>query len=235
MVCNNPAYYPNNASKVNWLLTHLETGPRDAIEQHFKTRQSRVIMWDAFCSLLLEYVGPPITRQLADRFVFAKYKQHKDLSVRDYTEASLHLAVQLPEDYQQVEMDITYLTSQMSSICAYLLVHQIPCTFTKAADMALRIKSNAELLGTGPAYADRLVRRLGDDRSRLASLKKWEGSLCQGDWERDGKTHGQQQVGHQSRKNKLSSVRLEERIQPTLLQATPALPPVASMLAPLPQ
>jgi hypothetical protein len=38
MFCNNPAYFPDDARKVNWSLTHLETGPRDAIEKHFKAR-----------------------------------------------------------------------------------------------------------------------------------------------------------------------------------------------------
>ncbi len=57
MFCNNPAYFPNDASKVNWSLTHLETGPWDAIEKHFKARQSRAIMWEVFCSLLRDYVG----------------------------------------------------------------------------------------------------------------------------------------------------------------------------------
>jgi hypothetical protein len=61
MFCNNPAYFPDDASKVNWSLTHLETEPRDAIEKHFKARQSRANMWEAFCSLLLDYVGPPET------------------------------------------------------------------------------------------------------------------------------------------------------------------------------
>jgi hypothetical protein len=61
MFCNNAAYFPDDASKVNWSLTHLETGPRDAIEKHFKVRQSCAIMWEAFCSLLLDYVGPPET------------------------------------------------------------------------------------------------------------------------------------------------------------------------------
>jgi hypothetical protein len=32
MFCNNPATFPDNTSKVNWLLTHLETGPRNDIE-----------------------------------------------------------------------------------------------------------------------------------------------------------------------------------------------------------
>jgi hypothetical protein len=53
-------------------------------------------MWEAFCYLLLDYVGPPETRQSAARLVFAKYKQRKDQSVRDYTDASAHLAAQLP-------------------------------------------------------------------------------------------------------------------------------------------
>jgi hypothetical protein len=62
MFCNNPAYFPDDASKVNGSLTHLETRPQDAIEKHFKAHQSRAIMWEAFCSLLLDYVGPPETR-----------------------------------------------------------------------------------------------------------------------------------------------------------------------------
>jgi hypothetical protein len=123
MFCNNPAYFPNDASKVNWSLTHLETGPRDAIEKHFMARQSRAILWEAFCSLLLDYVGPPETRQSAARLAFAKYKQRKDQSVRDYTEASAHLAAQLPEDYPQVERAITYLTGLKPSIRAYLPVY----------------------------------------------------------------------------------------------------------------
>jgi hypothetical protein len=61
MFYNNPANFPNDASKVNWSLTHLETGPWDAIEKHFKARQSRAMMWEAFCSLLLDYVGLPDT------------------------------------------------------------------------------------------------------------------------------------------------------------------------------
>jgi hypothetical protein len=58
MFCNNSAYFPNDVSKVNWSLTNLETGPQDAIEKHFKACQSRAIMWEAFCSLLLDDVGP---------------------------------------------------------------------------------------------------------------------------------------------------------------------------------
>jgi hypothetical protein len=61
MFCNNPADFPDDASKVNWSLTHLETGPRNAIEKHFKACQSRAIMWEAFCSLLLDYIEPPET------------------------------------------------------------------------------------------------------------------------------------------------------------------------------
>jgi hypothetical protein len=110
MFCNNLAYFPNNASKVNLSLTYLETGPWDAIEKHFKARQSRAFMWEAFCSLLLDYVGPPETQQAAARLVFAKYKQHEDQSVRHYTEASAHLAEQPAEDYSQVEQAITYVT-----------------------------------------------------------------------------------------------------------------------------
>ncbi len=87
----------------------------------------------------------------------------------DYTEASPYLATQLPEDYPQVERAITYLTSQKPSIRAYLPVHHILRTFNEAADMALRIESNAELLGIGPAFADGTARRLEDDHSRSAS------------------------------------------------------------------
>ncbi len=86
--------------------------------------------------------------------------------MRDYTEASAHLAAQLPEDYPQVEQAITYLTGLKLSIRAYLQVHQILRTFNEAADMALHIESKAKLLGTGPAFADGPARRLEDDRSR---------------------------------------------------------------------
>jgi hypothetical protein len=48
--------------------------------------------------------------------VFAKYKQHEDQSVKDYTEASAHLTAQLPEDYPQVERAITYFTGLKPSI-----------------------------------------------------------------------------------------------------------------------
>jgi hypothetical protein len=235
MFCNNPAYFPDDASKVNWLLTHLETGPWDAIEKHFKARQSRAIMWEAFCSLLLDYVRLLESRLSAARLAFAKYKQRKDQSVRDFTEASAHLAAQLPEDYPQVERAITNLTSLKPSIRAYLPVHQFPRNFNEAADMALRIGSNAELLGTGPAFADGLTRRLEDDRSRSASPRKWEGSPSQGDRERDDEADRQQEGGHRSRRKDRSRVRLEERVQPTLPQATPAPPPAASTLAPPPQ
>ncbi len=70
MFCNNLAYFPDDASKVNWSLTYLETGPWDAIEKHFRARQSRAIMWEAFCSLLLDSVGPLETRQLAAHLSF---------------------------------------------------------------------------------------------------------------------------------------------------------------------
>jgi hypothetical protein len=115
--------------------------------------------------------------------------------VRDYTEADAHLATQLPEDYPQVERAITYLTSLKPSIQAYLPVHQIPCAFNEAADMALRIESYAELLSTGLAFTNRLARHPEDDRSRLASPRKREGSPLQGNWERDGKVDRQQQGG----------------------------------------
>jgi hypothetical protein len=55
-------------------------------------RQSCAMMWEAFCPLLPYYVGLPETRQSAACLVFAKYKQRKDQSVRNYTEASVHLA-----------------------------------------------------------------------------------------------------------------------------------------------
>jgi hypothetical protein len=110
MFCNNSAYFPDDASKVNWSLTHLKTRPRDAMEKHFKACQSCTIMWEAFCSILLDYVGPPETRQSAARLAFAKYKQCENQSVRDYTEASAHLAAQLQETYTQVERAIIYLT-----------------------------------------------------------------------------------------------------------------------------
>ncbi len=142
--------------------------------------------------------------------------------MRDYTEASAHLAAQLPEDYSQVERAITYLTSLKPSIRAYLPVHQIPRTFNETADMALHIESNAELLGTGPAFADGPARRLEDDRSRSASPRKWEGSPSQGDRERDSEADRQQEGGHWSRRKDRSRVRLEERVQPALPQATPA-------------
>jgi hypothetical protein len=61
MFCSDLAYFPDKASKVNWLLTHLETGPRDAIEKHFRAYQSRAVMWEAFCSRLLDYVALPET------------------------------------------------------------------------------------------------------------------------------------------------------------------------------
>jgi hypothetical protein len=95
--------------------------------------------------------------------VFAKYKQRKDQSVRDYIEASTYLAAQLPEDYLLVERAITYLTGIELSMQAYLLVHQSPHTFKEVVYIAICIKSNAELLGTGLAFADGLVRHLKDD------------------------------------------------------------------------
>ncbi len=155
--------------------------------------------------------------------------------MRDYTEASAHLAAQLPEDYPQVEWAITYLTSLKPSIRAYLPVHQIPRTFNEAADMALRIENNAELLGTGPAFTDGPARRLEDNRSRSASPRKRERSPSQGDQERDGEADRQQKGGHRSRRKDQSRVRLEERVQPALPQATPAPPPAASTLALPPQ
>jgi hypothetical protein len=235
MFCNNPAYFPDNASKVNWSLTHLETGPRDAIGKHFKARQSCAFMWEELCSLLLDYVGPLETRQSAARLVFAKFKHHEDQSVRDYTEASVHLAAQLPEDYLQVEQAITYPTGLKPSIQAYLLVNQNPRTFNEVADIALRIESNVELLGTGPAFADGPARRLKDNRLRSASPRKREGLPLHGDQEHDREVDRQQEGGHQFRRKDRSRVRVEKRIQPALPQATPALPLEASTLAPLPQ
>jgi hypothetical protein len=32
---NNPAYFPDNASKINWSLTNLDAGLRDSMEKHF--------------------------------------------------------------------------------------------------------------------------------------------------------------------------------------------------------
>jgi hypothetical protein len=61
--------------------------------------------------------------------------------------------------------------------------------------MALRIESNAELLSTGPAFADGPVRRREDDHLRLAFPRKREGLSSQGDWECDGKANRQQQGG----------------------------------------
>ncbi len=68
--------------------------------------------------------------------------------MRDHTVASAHLTVELLEDHLQVERAITYLTSLNLSIRAYQPVHQFPCTFNEAVDMALYIESNAELLST---------------------------------------------------------------------------------------
>ncbi len=198
MFCNNPAYFPDNASKVNWSLTHLETGPCDAVEKNFKGRQSCAIMWEAFCSLLLDYVRLPETQQSAARLGFAEYKQREGQSMKDYTEASAHLAAQLPEDYPQVEQAITYLTGLKLSIRAYLPVHQILRTFNEAADMVLHIETNAELLGTGPAFTDGPARRLEDNCSRSPSPRKREGSPLQGDREHDSEVDRQQQRGHRS-------------------------------------
>jgi hypothetical protein len=103
--------------------------------------------------------------------------------VRDYTEANAHLAAQLPEDYPQVEQAINNLTGLKLSIRVYLPVHQITRTFKEAADMAFRIDSNAELLGTGPAFADGTARCLEDDCLRSASPREGERSPSQGDRE----------------------------------------------------
>jgi hypothetical protein len=96
-------------------------------------------------------------------------------------------------------MAITYLTGLKRSIHTYLPVHLIPRTFSRAADLALCIESNAELLGTGPAFADGPAKRLEDDRSGSASSRKREGSLSQGNQERKGEADRQQQRGQQSR------------------------------------
>jgi hypothetical protein len=101
--------------------------------------------------------------------------------------------------------------------------------------MALCIESNTELLGTGPAFADGLARRLEDDRSRSASPRKKKGSPSQGSWERDGEADRQQEGGYWSRRKDRSRIRLEKRVQPALPQATPAPPPAASTLALPPQ
>ncbi len=148
--------------------------------------------------------------------------------MRDYTEASAHLAAQLPEDYPQVERAITHLTGLKLSIQAYLPVHQILRTSNEAANMALHMESNAELLGMGPAFADGPARHLEDDCLRSASPRKWEGLPSQGDQERDSEADRQQQREHWSRRKDRSRVRPEEQVQPTLPQATPAPPPAAS-------
>ncbi len=99
IICINSVYFSNNASKVNWLLIHLETGPQDIIVKYFKACQSGTIMWEAFYFLLLDYVGLPETRQQAAPLVLAKYKQCKDQSVIDYTKTGAYLITQLSEDY----------------------------------------------------------------------------------------------------------------------------------------
>jgi hypothetical protein len=66
--------------------------------------------------------------------------------------------------------------------------------------MALRIESNAELLGMGPAFADEPARRLEDDRSRSASPRKRDGLPSQGDQECNSEADRQQEGEHQSRR-----------------------------------
>ncbi len=51
----------DDSSKVNWLLTHLDTSLRDAIKKYITAQQSCTIMWEAFCYLLLDYIGLPET------------------------------------------------------------------------------------------------------------------------------------------------------------------------------
>jgi hypothetical protein len=104
--------------------------------------------------------------------------------------------VQLPEDYPQAERAITYFTGLNPSIRAYLPVHQIPRTLNKAANIGLRIESNAEILVSRPAFADGPARCLEDDCSRSASPRIREGSPSLGKWEHDGKADRQQQAGH---------------------------------------
>jgi hypothetical protein len=40
---NNPAYFLDDASKVNWSLTYLDAGPRDFLETYFIIRRFRAI------------------------------------------------------------------------------------------------------------------------------------------------------------------------------------------------
>jgi hypothetical protein len=40
---NNPAFFPDEESKVNWSLTHLDSGPRDTVEKYLEARRSRMI------------------------------------------------------------------------------------------------------------------------------------------------------------------------------------------------
>ncbi len=101
--------------------------------------------------------------------------------------------------------------------------------------MALRIESNAELVSMGPAFADGPARCLDGYRLRSASPRKRVRLPLQGDQECDSEADRQQQGEHRSRRKDQSRVRLEERVQPTLPQATPALPPAASTLATPPQ
>ncbi len=232
MFCNNPTYFPDDSSKVNWSLTHLDTGPRDAIEKHFAARQSCAIMWEAFCSLLLDYVRPPETRQQAARIAFVKYKQLDDQSVRDYTEHSAHLAAQLPNDFSQAERAITYLGGLKWAVRKYLPVHDILRTFSKAAEMARLIESNVELLSVDPASGYEPVWRPQGDRARSVSPRKREGSPSQGDRERDGHADRQQSRGHRSKRKDRSRVRLEERMQPAGPPATPTQPTAPSTPTP---
>ncbi len=71
---NNPAYFPDDASKVNWSLIYLDAGPRDSLKKHFTMRRTRAITWESLCTLLLDYLGLTATWQQAARIAFAKYK-----------------------------------------------------------------------------------------------------------------------------------------------------------------
>jgi hypothetical protein len=68
---NNPAYFPDNASKVNWSLTYLDAGLPDSLEKHFILRRSSAITWESLRTLLLDYLGPTETQQQAARIAFA--------------------------------------------------------------------------------------------------------------------------------------------------------------------
>lgn len=224
---NNAAFFRDEDSKVNWSLTHLDSGPRDTVEKYLDARQSRAITWEQLCHLLLNHIGPAETREVAARREFVNYRQ-ADRSFREYTEHSRHLVAQLPSSFPEQERALTYIQNLNPALRALLAHHKMPNTYQAATDLARGIESNMSLLQVGSAY--QATGPAHGSRQRSLSPMKREASPPLRDNE-DSRARRQRKQKHKERARQP----LEDRIQPCVPVPAPTPAPPRQLAPPMQQ